>query len=110
MTLCIDDFGTGYSSLSYLHRLPIGVVKIDRSFVKDCGSHGANEAIVRAVLAMTRAMGHRVVAEGVETEGQRDWLRDQGCDLVQGWLYGKAGLPQSPHVTRWIAGPALSSR
>jgi EAL domain-containing protein (putative c-di-GMP-specific phosphodiesterase class I) len=68
-------------------------VKIDRSFVRDSGENGANEPIVRAVLAMTHAMGHRVVAEGVETERQRDWLREQGCDLVQGWFYGKAEHP-----------------
>ncbi|WP_248294982.1 bifunctional diguanylate cyclase/phosphodiesterase [Actinoplanes sp. TBRC 11911] len=114
VTLCIDDFGTGYSSLSYLHRLPVGVVKIDRSFVKDCGSPGANEPIVRSVLAMTHAMGHRVVAEGVETARQRDWLREQGCDLVQGWLYGKADRPAN--LTAWIqpsktrAAPARSAR
>ena len=108
VTLCIDDFGTGYSSLSYLHRLPVGIVKIDRSFVSRVGEDGANEPIVRAVLAMTRAMGHRVVAEGVETEAQRDWLRDQGCDLVQGWLYSKADLPAN--LTGWIGhrAPALS--
>jgi diguanylate cyclase (GGDEF)-like protein len=107
VTLCVDDFGTGYSSLSYLHRLPVGIVKIDRSFVSDVGDNGANEPIVRAVLAMTRAMGHRVVAEGVETEAQRDWLRDQGCDLVQGWLYSKADLPAN--LTAWIdRAPALS--
>ena len=100
VTLCIDDFGTGYSSLSYLHRLPVGIVKIDRSFINDIGQTGSNEPIVRAVLAMTHAMGHRVVAEGVETEIQRDWLRDQGCDLVQGWLYGKADLPAN--LTHWI--------
>jgi diguanylate cyclase (GGDEF)-like protein len=100
VTLCIDDFGTGYSSLSYLHRLPVGIVKIDRSFVQDCGSDGANEPIVRAVLAMTHAMGHRVVAEGVETERQRDWLRDQGCDLVQGWFYGRA--EPTGELTGWI--------
>jgi diguanylate cyclase (GGDEF)-like protein len=100
VTLCIDDFGTGYSSLSYLHRLPVGIVKIDRSFVKDCGERGANEPIVRAVLAMTHAMGHRVVAEGVETEVQRDWLNEQGCDLVQGWLYGKAELPE--RLGEWV--------
>jgi diguanylate cyclase (GGDEF)-like protein len=93
VTMCIDDFGTGYSSLSYLHRLPVGIVKIDRSFVAGVGEDGANEPIVRAVLAMTRAMGHRVVAEGVETEVQRDWLRDQGCDLAQGWYYGRPALP-----------------
>jgi diguanylate cyclase len=91
--LCIDDFGTGYSSLSYLHRLPVGIVKIDRSFIAEVGEHGTNESIVRAVLAMTRSMGYRVVAEGVETEIQRDWLRAQGCDLAQGWLFGRPALP-----------------
>jgi diguanylate cyclase (GGDEF)-like protein len=100
VTLCIDDFGTGYSSLSYLHRLPVGIVKIDRSFINDVGERGTNEPIVRAVLAMTHAMGHRVVAEGVETETQRDWLRDQGCDLVQGWFYGKAERAEA--LTGWI--------
>jgi diguanylate cyclase (GGDEF)-like protein len=100
VTLCIDDFGTGYSSLSYLHRLPVGIVKIDRSFIMDVGEAGTNEPIVRAVLAMTHAMGHRVVAEGVETELQRDWLRAQGCDLVQGWFYGKAERPEN--LTNWI--------
>jgi diguanylate cyclase (GGDEF)-like protein len=100
VTLCIDDFGTGYSSLSYLHRLPVGIVKVDRSFVSQVGEDGANEPIVRAVLAMTRAMNLRVVAEGVETEVQRDWLREQGCELAQGWLYGKAELPGNLGV--WI--------
>ncbi|MCA2217715.1 putative bifunctional diguanylate cyclase/phosphodiesterase [Jidongwangia harbinensis] len=89
VVLCIDDFGTGYSSLNYLHRLPVGIVKIDRGFVAGVGEDGTNEPIVRAVLAMTHAMGHRVVAEGVETEVQRDWLRAQGCDLAQGWLHGR---------------------
>lgn len=93
VTMAVDDFGTGYSSLSYLHRLPIGIVKLDRSFVCDVGEHGANESIVRAVLAMTRAMNLRVVAEGVETELQGAWLREQGCDLAQGWLYGRPALP-----------------
>ncbi|MGW4940171.1 putative bifunctional diguanylate cyclase/phosphodiesterase [Actinoplanes sp. NPDC004185] len=102
VTLCIDDFGTGYSSLSYLNRLPVGIVKIDRSFVSRVGENGANEPIVRAVLAMTRAMNLRVVAEGVETEVQRDWLREQGCDLGQGWLYGKAELPAN--LKKWVAG------
>ncbi|MBU2662776.1 EAL domain-containing protein [Actinoplanes bogorensis] len=99
VTLCIDDFGTGYSSLSYLQRLPVGIVKIDRSFVSRIGD-GTNEPIVRAVLAMTHAMGHRVVAEGVETAEQRDWLHNQGCDLIQGWYYGKAEHPRN--LTNWI--------
>ena len=100
VTLCIDDFGTGYSSLSYLNRLPVGIVKIDRSFVSRVGEEGADEPIVRAVLAMTGAMGLRVVAEGVETAAQRDWLRAQGCDLAQGWLYGKAERPGD--LAGWI--------
>jgi EAL domain-containing protein (putative c-di-GMP-specific phosphodiesterase class I) len=106
VTLCIDDFGTGYSSLSYLHRLPVGIVKIDRSFISHIGETGSNEPIVRAVLAMTHAMGHRVVAEGVETELQRDWLQDQGCDLVQGWFYGKADRPAN--LTHWIDRPVAA--
>ena len=100
VTLCVDDFGTGYSSLSYLHRLPVGIVKVDRSFVMGVGEDGANEPIVRAVLAMTRAMGKRVVAEGVETAVQRDWLRAQGCELAQGWFYGRADRPAN--LTGWI--------
>jgi diguanylate cyclase (GGDEF)-like protein len=88
VTLSIDDFGTGYSSLSYLNRLPVGILKIDRSFIAGVGEDGANEPIVRAVLAMAHAMGHLVVAEGVETAVQRDWLRMLGCDLAQGYLYG----------------------
>ncbi|WP_430786649.1 EAL domain-containing protein [Actinoplanes sp. G11-F43] len=89
VTMAVDDFGTGYSSLSYLNRLPVDIVKLDRSFVSDVGTRGPNESIVRAVLAMAGALGLRVVAEGVETEVHRDWLRVQGCDLAQGWLYGK---------------------
>jgi diguanylate cyclase (GGDEF)-like protein len=100
VTLCIDDFGTGYSSLSYLHRLPVAVVKIDRSFVSRVGAEGVDEPIVRAVLAMTGAMNLCVVAEGVETEQQRDWLREQGCDLAQGWFYGTAELPGN--LDGWI--------
>jgi diguanylate cyclase (GGDEF)-like protein len=88
VTLCIDDFGTGYSSLSYLRRLPARIVKIDRSFINGVGEDGDNEPIVRAVVGMAHALGQQVVAEGVETAVQRDWLRALGCDLAQGWLYG----------------------
>ncbi|BEL02933.1 hypothetical protein Q0Z83_011240 [Actinoplanes sichuanensis] len=89
VTLCIDDFGTGFSSLSYLQRMPVSIVKIDRAFITGVGDGGPNEPIVRAVLAMSHALGHRVVAEGVETTTQRDWLRANDCDFAQGWLYGR---------------------
>jgi diguanylate cyclase (GGDEF)-like protein len=88
VTLCIDDFGTGYASLSYLRRFPARIVKIDRSFIAGTGEGSGNEAIVRAVVGMAHALGQQVVAEGVETLVQRDWLRGLGCDLGQGWLYG----------------------
>ena len=84
--LCIDDFGTGYSSLSYLHRCRSASSRsTGRSWPASARTR-ADEPIVRAVIAMAHAMGHRVVAEGVETAVQRDWLREQGCDLAQGWL------------------------
>ena len=88
ITLCIDDFGTGYSSLSYLRQFPAGIVKIDRSFVSGLGEDGDDDAIVRTVIAMAHALGREVVAEGVETVVQRDRLRDLGCDLAQGFLWG----------------------
>jgi len=85
-TISLDDFGTGYSSLGYLKNLPVDILKIDRAFVKDLPDGRMDCAIVQAVIAMGHSMGKRVLAEGVETQAQLDYVHRQGCDLAQGFL------------------------
>jgi EAL domain-containing protein (putative c-di-GMP-specific phosphodiesterase class I) len=85
--VALDDFGTGYSSLSALQSLPIDVLKIDRSFVVELGVRESAQAVVRSIIALARALGKRVVAEGVETREQERHLLALGCDEFQGYLY-----------------------
>ena len=88
--LAIDDFGTGYSSLSALQQFPISTLKIDQSFVQDLGLDRDNAAIVRTIIQMGKSLNLDVVAEGVENGEQLDFLRANGCDIVQGHLFGDA--------------------
>ncbi|MBK7974659.1 MAG: EAL domain-containing protein [Deltaproteobacteria bacterium] len=89
LRLSLDDFGTGFSSLSYLRRFRFDVLKIDRSFVRDLIHDPEDGAITNAILSMSRALGLRVIAEGVETEAQRAYLCERGCELMQGYLFSR---------------------
>ncbi|MBA4742700.1 MAG: EAL domain-containing protein, partial [Azoarcus sp.] len=95
VTLAIDDFGTGYSSLAYLKRFPIDVLKIDREFVRDVPHDVSDMEIASAIVAMARTLRMRVVAEGVETGDQLEFLRGQSCDLYQGFLFSPPVQPDA---------------
>ncbi|MCC5881820.1 MAG: EAL domain-containing protein [Halomonas sp.] len=100
--IAIDDFGMGYSSLSYLKNLPLDKLKLDRAFIRSLPDDPADAAIVSAVLAMARGLGLDVVAEGVETHGQLEFLQQAGCRLVQGFLYARPG-PAEVIEAQWQA-------
>ncbi|WP_019611632.1 EAL domain-containing protein [Thioalkalivibrio sp. AKL7] len=91
--VALDDFGTGYSSLAYLKSLPIDKLKIDRSFIADIGQDPESDMILRSIVHLGHSLGLTLVAEGVETEAQRDFLRTIGCDLYQGWIHSRAMAP-----------------
>jgi EAL domain-containing protein (putative c-di-GMP-specific phosphodiesterase class I) len=106
--LAIDDFGTGYSSLSYLKRFPIGRLKIDRSFVAGLPADESDAALVHAIIHMGRALHLETVAEGVETEAQRQFLRQAGCEQFQGFLF--APVLAAPEFEALLARPAAGQR
>ncbi len=87
--IAIDDFGTGYSSLSYLNQFPVQLLKIDRSFVSEIDARGNHPKLASAIIAMAHELGLKVIAEGVETDAQRDFLLAHGCDQFQGFMYGR---------------------
>ncbi len=99
LQVAIDDFGTGYSSLSYLRRFPIDRLKIDQSFTREVTSSSDGAAIARAVIQLGHALELQVIAEGVETEAQLNFLRENKCDEMQGYLFSR---PLDPSALRQL--------
>ena len=90
LSFSLDDFGTGYSSLAYLRKLPLDQLKIDHAFMRDVLTDQNDASIVRSIIALGDSLGLQVIAEGVETLGQRQFLSDAGCHIYQGFLYQQA--------------------
>jgi diguanylate cyclase (GGDEF)-like protein/PAS domain S-box-containing protein len=109
VALAIDDFGTGYSSLSYLKRFPINKLKIDKSFIDGLEDAPDDAAIAVAIIAMAHSLGHTVIAEGVETEAQVEFLRAHGCDEMQGYFFScPVPVEQFVEILKSAAAPATS--
>jgi EAL domain-containing protein (putative c-di-GMP-specific phosphodiesterase class I) len=103
--ISIDDFGTGYSSLAYLRSFPIDKLKIDIGFIRDLTTNSDAAAIVLAILRMAQTLKLETIAEGVETAGQVEFLRDHGCDLIQGYYFSRP-LPGNQFAQLVMAAPA----
>jgi EAL domain-containing protein (putative c-di-GMP-specific phosphodiesterase class I) len=103
----VDDFGTGYSGLGYLKRFPVSELKLDRSFVGDLEQNRGDQALATAVIRIGQSLDLRVVAEGVETVGQLDFLASMRCDVAQGYLFSKALTPAE--LVDWIAASRRTS-
>ena len=93
--LSLDDFGTGYSSLGHLHRFPFDKIKVDQSFVQGVPDDQAGVAIIRTVVALAAGLGMKTTAEGVEDEAQRIFVVEEGCDQIQGYLFGRPVPPDA---------------
>ena len=108
VTLSLDDFGTGYSSIQHLQDLPLAEIKIDQSFVRTMANDPNSVAIVRAIIQLAGALGLRTVAEGIEDERTCRLLADAGCEVGQGWYFGR---PMPAHeLLAWVAPPDPGSR
>ena len=89
ISFAVDDFGTGYSSLNYLHRLPVDELKIDQSFVRNISSASNNAVIVDAIILMAQLLNLKIVAEGIESKAELDYLLEHGCDYFQGYYFAR---------------------
>jgi diguanylate cyclase (GGDEF)-like protein len=98
--IAIDDFGTGQSALSYLKQIPADIVKIDQLFIRELGSDQKDQSLVRSTIKLAHELGYRVVAEGIETTDVYNWLRDQGCDIGQGYLISRP--LNAPEFEHWL--------
>jgi EAL domain-containing protein (putative c-di-GMP-specific phosphodiesterase class I) len=109
--IALDDFGTGYSSLSYLRSFPFDKIKVDRTFVSDLAEGTENVVIVQAVVSIARALGMTTTAEGVDTPGQRDFLKALGCDEAQGYLFSApVALERVPEIIAgWTGSKILAA-
>jgi diguanylate cyclase len=93
--IALDDFGVGHSSLAYLKDFPVDILKLDHNFIKDIGQTAKQELLIETMITLAHKIGAQVVAEGVELESQLHWLREAGCDYVQGYLLGRPQPPES---------------